>query len=120
MTAPVPPRETSDYQASDAAHHIHAFLDQKALNAEGPRVIVRGERLHLWDNDGNRYLDGMSGLWCTNLGYGRADLTAAATKQMDHRPYSSMFFHTTPPAGVKLSELLFSLLPGHYSHAIYT
>jgi hypothetical protein len=100
-----------DYQAADAAHHIHAFLDQKALNAEGPRVIVGGERLHLWDNDGKRYLDGMSGLWCTQLGYGRRDLTAAAA-QMDQLAYYNMFFHTTHPAVIELSELLFSLLPG--------
>ncbi len=73
MNAPfAPQRQTRDYQAADAAHHIHAFLDQKALNAEGPRVIVGGERLHLWDSEGKRYLDGMSGLWCTQLGYGRA------------------------------------------------
>ncbi len=80
------PRETRDYQAADAAHHIHAFVDQKALNDEGPRVMVRGERLHLWDNDGRRYLDGMSGLWCTNLGYGRKDLAAAATRQLEQLP----------------------------------
>ncbi|MBA6116836.1 aspartate aminotransferase family protein [Pseudomonas sp. NC26] len=125
MNAPIqapfqPQRDTRDYQASDAAHHIHAFLDQKALNAEGPRVIVGGERLHLWDSDGKRYLDGMSGLWCTQLGYGRKDLTAAAAKQMDQLAYYNMFFHTTHPAVIELSELLFSLLPGHYSHAIYT
>ena len=113
-------RDTRDYQAGDAAHHIHAFLDQKALNAEGPRVMVGGERLHLWDSDGKRYLDGMSGLWCTQLGYGRKDLTAAAAAQMDQLAYYNMFFHTTHPAVIELSELLFSLLPGHYSHAIYT
>jgi len=121
MNAPfVPQRQTRDYQAADAAHHIHAFLDQKALNAEGPRVMVGGERLHLWDSEGNRYLDGMSGLWCTQLGYGRKDLTAAAAAQMDQLAYYNMFFHTTHPAVIELSELLFSLLPGHYSHAIYT
>ncbi|WP_462402552.1 aspartate aminotransferase family protein [Pseudomonas sp. Marseille-QA0332] len=121
MNAPfVPQRQTRDYQASDAAHHIHAFLDQKALNAEGPRVIVGGERLHLWDSEGKRYLDGMSGLWCTQLGYGRKDLTTAAATQMDQLAYYNMFFHTTHPAVIELSELLFSLLPGHYSHAIYT
>ncbi|UVM04429.1 aspartate aminotransferase family protein [Pseudomonas laurylsulfatiphila] len=114
------PRETRDYQAADAAHHIHAFVDQKALNDEGPRVMVRGERLHLWDNDGRRYLDGMSGLWCTNLGYGRKDLAAAASQQLEQLPYYNMFFHTTHPQVIELSELLFSLLPGHYSHAIYT
>ncbi|HCN44224.1 MAG TPA: aspartate aminotransferase family protein [Pseudomonas sp.] len=121
MNAPfVPQRQTRDYQAADAAHHIHAFLDQKALNAEGPRVIVGGERLHLWDSEGKRYLDGMSGLWCTQLGYGRKDLTAAAATQMDQLAYYNMFFHTTHPAVIELSELLFSLLPKHYSHAIYT
>ena len=62
----------------------------------------------------------MSGLWCTQLGYGRKDLTAAAAAQMDQLPYYNMFFHTTHPAVIELSELLFSLLPGHYSHAIYT
>ncbi|MCC9006378.1 aspartate aminotransferase family protein [Pseudomonas putida] len=121
MNAPfAPQRQTRDYQAADAAHHIHAFLDQKALNAEGPRVIVGGERLHLWDSEGKRYLDGMSGLWCTQLGYGRRDLTVAAATQMDQLAYYNMFFHTTHPAVIELSELLFSLLPGHYSHAIYT
>ncbi|WP_339489804.1 aspartate aminotransferase family protein [Pseudomonas sp. EL_65y_Pfl2_R95] len=121
MTAPfTPKRTTEDYQALDAAHHIHAFLDQKALNAEGARVMVKGQGLNLWDNDGNRFLDGMSGLWCTNLGYGRQDLVAAATSQLEQLPYYNMFFHTTHPAVIELSELLFSLLPAHYSHAIYT
>ena len=78
MTYPIhPTRSTTEYQSGDAAHHIHAFLDQKALNAEGPRVMVRGEGLYLWDNDGNKYLDGMSGLWCTQLGYSRQDLADA-------------------------------------------
>ena len=120
MAQPSEKRSTEDYQALDAAHHIHAFVDQKALNASKPRVMVRGDGLTLWDNDGARYLDGMSGLWCTNLGYGRKDLAAAATAQLAELPYYNMFFHTTHPAVVELSELLFSLLPGHYSHAIYT
>jgi len=111
---------TREYQTLDAAHHIHAFLDQKKLNAEGARVIVRGEGLNLWDTDGNRYLDGMAGLWCTYLGYGRKDLNAAAFKQMEELVYYNLFFHTTHPRVVELSELLFDILPPRYSHAIYT
>ncbi|MCU1716160.1 aspartate aminotransferase family protein [Pseudomonas sp. 5P_3.1_Bac2] len=111
---------TAQYQALDAAHHIHAFLDQKALNAEGALVIRKGQGLNLWDTDGKRYLDGMSGLWCTALGYGRKDLNAAASRQLQELPYYNLFFHTTHPRVVELSELLFSLLPSHYSHAIYT
>lgn len=82
--------------------------------------MVRGEGLYLWDNDGNKYLDGMSGLWCTQLGYSRQDLADAAAAQFAKLPYYNMFFHTTHPAVIELSELLFSLLPPHYSHAIYT
>jgi len=111
---------TREYQTLDAAHHIHAFLDQKKLNAEGARVIVKGEGLNLWDTDGKRYLDGMAGLWCTYLGYGRKDLNAAAFKQMEELVYYNLFFHTTHPRVVELSELLFDILPSRYSHAIYT
>ncbi|TBU92560.1 aspartate aminotransferase family protein [Phytopseudomonas dryadis] len=118
MTAPK--HTTKEYQALDAAHHIHAFLDQKTLNEQGALVIARGQGLNLWDSDGKRYLDGMSGLWCTALGYGRADLNAAAARQLEELPYYNLFFHTTHPRVVELSELLFSLLPAHYSHAIYT
>jgi len=111
---------TEEYQHLDARHHIHAFLDQKHLNAEGARVMVRGEGLNLWDSDGKRYLDGMAGLWCTYLGYGRQDLNEAAFKQMQELVYYNLFFYTTHPRVVELSELLFDILPKKYSHAIYT
>lgn len=111
---------TRRYQAIDAAHHINAFLDQKALNQEGPRVMADGKGLYLWDTDGNKYLDGMSGLWCTNVGYGRQELIDAATRQLQQLSYYNTFFHTTHPAVNELSERLFSLLPGDYSHVIYT
>lgn len=121
MTLPQnPTRTTREYQKLDAAHHIHAFVDQKELNEKGALVITRGQGLNLWDSNGKRYLDGMSGLWCTALGYGRADLTAAATRQMEELAYYNLFFHTTHPRVIELSELLFSLLPDHYSHAVYT
>jgi putrescine---pyruvate transaminase len=115
-----PRRSTGDYQRIDAAHHLHAFVDQKALNQEGPRVMVRGEGVYLWDNDGNRYIDGMSGLWCTNVGYGRKELVEAATRQMSELSYYNMFFHTTHPAVVELSERLFELLGNRFSHVVYT
>ncbi|KVW89256.1 aspartate aminotransferase family protein [Burkholderia cepacia] len=121
MNAPsFPHRTTQDYQRSDAAHHLHAFVDQKALNEEGARVMVRGEGVHLWDNDGNRYLDGMSGLWCTNVGYGRPELIDAAAWQMKELSYYNMFFHTTHPSVIELSERLFALLGNRFSHVVYT
>ena len=114
------PRSTVDFQRSDAAHHIHAFLDQKALNASGPRVMVKGKGVYLWDNDGNEYIDGMSGLWCTNVGYGRPELVSAAARQMDELSYYNMFFHTTHPRVIELSEKLFGILGDRSSHVLYT
>ena len=66
-------------QALDAAHHLHPFTDTKALVAEGgPRIITRAEGVYIFDAEGNRILDGMSGLWCVNAGYGRESLIEAA------------------------------------------
>lgn len=113
-------RTTPQYQALDAAHHINAFLDQKALNREKPIVMAKAHGLRLWDTDGKAYLDGMSGLWCTNIGYGRRELIDAATRQLEELSYYNLFFHTTHPAVLELSERLFQLLPDRYSHAIYT
>ena len=120
MTAIDTQRSTQEYQAMDASHHIHAFIDQKALNAEKPRVITKGYGAYVEDSDGHKYLDGMSGLWCTNIGYGRKDLVAAAAKQMEDLSYYNMFFHTTHPAVIELSNRLFDFLPKRYSHVVYT
>ena len=62
---------TGELRALDAAHHLHPFTDTKSLNRDGVRVIVRGKGVHLWDSDGNRIIDGMSGLWNVNIGHGR-------------------------------------------------
>ena len=69
---------TSDWQAVDRAHYLHSFTDTKALAEEGCRVITRADGVYIWDSDGNRLLDGMAGLWCVNVGYGRKELAEAA------------------------------------------
>ncbi|MCA3798985.1 MAG: aminotransferase class III-fold pyridoxal phosphate-dependent enzyme, partial [Burkholderia sp.] len=67
-------RSTAEYRALDAAHHIHPFSDMGALNRAGSRVIVKADGVYLWDSDGNKVIDGMAGLWCVNVGYGRKEL----------------------------------------------
>ena len=104
------PVKTLRWRALDAAHHIHPFTQTSALNAEGVRTIVKGKGVHLWDSDGKKLIDGMSGLWCTNVGYGRQELIDAATRQLKELSYYNMFFHTTHPAVVELSERLFTKL----------
>lgn len=111
---------TRDYQALDRAHHLHPFTDFKALGEEGSRIIERAEGVYIYDSEGNRILDGMAGLWCVNLGYGRQELVEAASAQLTQLPYYNNFFKTTHPPAVKLAEKLVQLAPEHISHVFFT
>ena len=102
---------TFELQQSDSAHYLHPFTDAKALSRNGARVITRAEGIYLWDSDGNRLLDGMAGLWCVNVGYGRKRLVDAARVQLEELPYYNTFFQTTHPPAVALSEKLAELAP---------
>jgi putrescine---pyruvate transaminase len=104
--------DTSRWRQLDARHHLHPFTDHAELAARGPRIITRGEGCWLWDSEGNRLLDGMAGLWCVNLGYGRAELVEAARRQMATLAYYNTFFQSTTPAAVELATRLAELTPG--------
>ena len=83
---------TRRLQELDAAHYLHPFTDHKSLGERGARIIERADGVYLWDSEGNRILDGMAGLWCVNVGYGRSELAEAAYKQMLELPYYNSFF----------------------------
>ncbi|MDZ4739079.1 MAG: aminotransferase, partial [Alphaproteobacteria bacterium] len=103
--------QTKHWQALDAAHHIHPFTETKALNAKGVRVITKADGIYIWDSEGNRLIDGMSGLWCVNVGYGRQELADAARDAMQQLPYYNNFFQTTNPHATELAAKLAGLLP---------
>ena len=110
MPPPTAQRTTREWQAADAAHFLHPFTDHQALATKGVRVITRGEGVYVWDSDGQRIFDAMSGLWCVNLGYGQEALIEAATQQMRTLPYYNAFFQTTTPAATALAERLATCL----------
>lgn len=112
--------DTRDYQALDRAHYLHPFTDFKALGEEGSRIIERAEGVYIHDSEGNRILDGMAGLWCVNLGYGREELVAAAAEQMRQLPYYNSFFKTAHPPAVRLAETLCRLAPAHINRVFFT
>lgn len=107
-------------QHSDAAHHLHPFTDNGALSAKGTRVIEKAEGIYIWDIDGNKLLDGMSGLWCVNIGYGRQELIDAATAQLKELPFYNSFFQCTTPRTIELSELISEISPAHINHTFFT
>ena len=111
--------DTGAYQALDAAHHWHPFTDTKALQSEGSRVIVKAQGSTLWDSDGNKILDGMSGLWCVNVGYGRESLADVAARQMKELPYYNTFFKTTTAPATELAAKLVALTPDGLNHTFF-
>jgi putrescine aminotransferase len=92
----------------DVRHHLNPFSNYRELKKSegGSRIIERAEGVRLWDADGNEFLDGMSGLWCVQVGYGRREITEAVTRQMEQLPYYNSFFKTTTPPTVELAEAL--------------
>lgn len=110
----------TNYQAQDAAHHIHPFTDTAHLNQKGARVITRAEGVYIYDNHGNRILDGMAGLWCVGVGYGREEIVQAVAAQMRELPYYNTFFQTTHPPAARLASRLAGLAPAHLNHVFFT
>src|ERR1700749_1911168 len=104
-------RTTKQWQEADSKHFLHPFTDHQSLAAKGARVVERGEGIYVWDTDGNKILDAMSGLWCVNVGYGQQALIDAATQQMKTLPFYNAFFNTSTPPAIELAELLTQVAP---------
>ena len=98
-------------QQIDAAHHLHPFTDHRELREAGSRIITRGEGPYIYDSEGFELLDGMAGLWCVNVGYGRDELAEAAYEQMKELPYYNSFFKCSTPTPVLLAKKLAEIAP---------
>ncbi|MBP0439680.1 aspartate aminotransferase family protein [Tianweitania sediminis] len=106
-------------QAIDSAHHLHPFTDHKDLRGAGARMITRAEGPFIYDLEGNQILDGMAGLWCVNIGYGREELAKAAYEQMKELPYYNSFFRCSSPTPVLLAQKIAELAPKGLSQVFY-
>ena len=116
--------DTQSVQALDSAHYIHAFTDHGDLATRGARVMTHADDIYVWDSEGKKILDGMSGLWCVNAGYGRKEIADAAYKQMMTLPYYNSFFQTTNVPAATLAAKLASLAPDvgdrSFNHVFYS
>ncbi len=110
---------TAELQALDAAHHMHPFTDGAALAKKGARIITRAKGVWLTDSDGHEILDGMAGLWCVNVGYGREELAEAAAKQMRELAFYNTFFQTSHIPAITLAKRLADLAPGDLNHVFF-
>ncbi|MSO70259.1 MAG: aspartate aminotransferase family protein [Alphaproteobacteria bacterium] len=114
-----PKAETLRWQELDHRHHLHPFTDYKDLLGKASRIIVKAEGVYLWDSEGEKLLDGMAGLWCVNLGYGRKELAEAAYKQMLELPYYNTFFQTATPPPIELAKAIAEIAPPGLDHVFF-
>ncbi len=98
-------------QQLDREHHLHPFTDHRALHAHGTHVIESGSGCFLVDETGRSLLDGLAGLWCVNVGYGRSEIADAVHQQMLKLPYYSSFFNTTNEPAIRLADRIARLAP---------
>ena len=112
-------RSTKEWQQADTAHFLHPFTDFGALAKKGSRIITKAEGIYLWDSEGKKILDAMSGLWCVNVGYGQQSIIDAATRQMKELPFYNAFFQTATPPAIELAELLASVSPPQFQHVFF-
>ncbi len=110
---------TAELQALDAAHHMHPFTSDGELAKRGVRVMTRAKGVWLHDSEGNKIIDGMAGLWCVNVGYGREELAEAAARQMRELSYYNTFFMTTHVPAIALAAKLAELAPGDLNHVFF-
>lgn len=112
--------QTLEWQALSSDHHLAPFSDFKQLKEKGPRIITNAKGVYLWDSEGNKILDGMAGLWCVAIGYGREELADAASKQMRELPYYNLFFQTAHPPALQLAKAISDIAPEGMNHVFFT
>ncbi|MFK7854068.1 MAG: aminotransferase [Granulosicoccus sp.] len=103
----------------DRQYALHPFTNLSKHQKDGPFLVEKGEGIYVWDDQGNKLLEGMSGLWCTGLGFSEQRLIDAATKQFASLPYSHMFTHRSTPPAIELSRKLVELAPEGIGKAFF-
>ncbi|QKG71357.1 aspartate aminotransferase family protein [Erythrobacter mangrovi] len=112
--------DIAELRRLDIAHHLPAQADwQEIENLGGSRIITHAEGCYIHDGDGNRILDGMAGLWCVNVGYGREELVEVAAEQMRELPFYNTFFKTATPPTVMLADKIASLTNNRLPHVFF-
>ncbi|HZA65433.1 MAG TPA: aminotransferase [Geminicoccaceae bacterium] len=110
----------NSFAARDVRSLIHPFTDLAHHVEEGPLVLARGDRVYVLDEHGRRYLEGMAGLWCANLGFSEERLIEAAREQMMKLPTAHLFGGKSNGPAIALAERLLALAPVPMSKVLFT
>jgi len=111
--------DTKGLWQKDRDHYIHPWTDFSVFKDQGSVVMAESEGVYVYDSEGNRFIDGIGGLWCVNIGYGNEEMAQAIADQVRRIPYYSTFNHLTTPPAAELAAKLAALAPGNLNHVFY-
>ena len=97
--------------ARDVASLMHGMTNLVRHEREGPLILDEGHGVYVKDIEGNEYVEGMAGLWCTSLGFDNERLIEAALAQMRKLPTYHTFFHRSNMPAIDLAEKLLAMAP---------
>lgn len=112
--------DTSKLRALDQSHHMHPFTDPGAYNKTGGRIVSKAEHIYIYDSDGHKILDGMSGLWCCNLGYSQKSIADAIYAQLQELPYYNNFFNCSNQPALEMAKALVDVTPAQFNRVFFT
>jgi putrescine aminotransferase len=104
----------------DQAHLIHPFTDHADLHRQGTRIIRAASRSTVVDENGRELIDALAGLWCVNVGYGRAEIADAVHRQLSAVAFYPSFFNTTTEPAILLAGRLAEIAPKQLGHAFFS
>ena len=107
-------------QSRDVACHVHPATDLSQLAENGPHIFHRGEGIYVFDDQGKRYIEGLSGLWCASLGFSEKRLVEAARRQMEVLPFYHNFACKAVQPAIDLAALLIERAPVSMSKVLFT
>ena len=112
--------QTGKWHAMSRDPRLAPFSDYEKKKKKGPRIITQAKGVYIWDSEGHKILDGMAGLWCVAIGYGRQELADAASKQMMDLAFYNTFFQTATPPALELAKAIAEIAPEGMNHVFFT
>ena len=104
-------RAPNSLAAKDIAYNLHGYTNWVLHQDKGPLVITGGENIYVFDDEGNKYIEGLAGLWCVSLGFSEPRLVEAASRQLRQIPFSHNFAHRATEPAIELAEKLVGMAP---------
>ena len=108
-----------DLWQKDRDHFLHPYTHFDSFKKEGSLVLAEGEGCYVTDVNGKRYFDGIAGMWCVNVGYGRKEIAEVMAEQALTLCYTTTFVDVSNAPAAELAAKLAQLAPGSLNHVAF-